>query len=349
MSQPGTPSRIVLASLWLLVGAAMLAVPIWVGWTRWPVLLNGHPALLATTIGTAMIGVVAVAWALASLIRGGRFDEFGDPDHPQHRTKTQLQRRARWRISLAVPTLLICLVLVAVTAWSRPFAASAEAVAAARTSDTVRIADRLTWFEMTGIRKDQNGQEIKPTVGLVFSPGARVDSRAYARLLTPLARAGYLVIILKEPFGIALADPGHATRAIEVHPKVRYWAVGGHSLGGTAAAAFADAHPQVKGLVLYASYPAGKLARTDLKVTSISGTADQLATPADIADSKANLPAGTKFVPIRGAVHAYFGDYGEQPGDGTPSIERAAAQAQIAKTTQALMASLVPPPPKKKK
>lgn len=326
----------------------MLAAPIWVGWTRWRVVLNGHPALLATVIGVGLLGLVAVAWALASLIRGERFDRDGDPDHPQHRSRTQLRRRARWRIVLAVPALLICLVLAGVTAWSRPFAATADAVALMQTSDTVRISDRLTWFEMAANRKDKNGAEIKPTAGLIFSPGARVDSRAYARLLAPIARAGYLVIVLKEPFGIALADGNHPQRVIDAHPELKYWAVGGHSLGGTAAAAFADSHRQVKGLVLYASYPAKKLSRTDLKVVSISGDQDGLATPAEVEASKANLPAKTQFVIIKGAVHAYFGDYGEQPGDGTPSADRTAAQAQITKSTQALVASLVPPPTKKK-
>ena len=55
---------------------------------------------------------------------------------------------------------------------------------------------------------------------------------------------------------------------------------------------------------------------------------------------------------IDGAVHSWFGDYGDQPGDGTPTGDRAAAQAKMVEATQALLASLTPPPPpppKKKK
>ena len=50
---------------------------------------------------------------------------------------------------------------------------------------------------------------------------------------------------------------------------------------------------------------------------------------------------------IEGAIHAFFGDYGEQPGDGVATIDRGEAQTQIAQNTRALLASL-PPPPKKR-
>jgi hypothetical protein len=54
-------------------------------------------------------------------------------------------------------------------------------------------------------------------------------------------------------------------------------------------------------------------------------------------------------VVINGAAHSSFGDYGDQPGDGTATIERSAAQAEIIKTTLALMAAVAPPPPREKK
>ena len=50
MSQPGALSRTILAVLWLLLGIAMVAVPIWLGWTRWPAILSGHPAMLVATM-----------------------------------------------------------------------------------------------------------------------------------------------------------------------------------------------------------------------------------------------------------------------------------------------------------
>jgi len=344
MAQPGTLSRVVLAVVWLVLGCVMITVPAWLGWTRWRVILSGHPAMLATAILCGLAGVIAVAWAVATLIVGDPQDREGDGTHA--RTPGQLRRRAGRRVALAIPALVISLLTVTLLWYARPLAASPNAVAALRSTPDVRFADRLTWYELVPVRENRTGGAIKPTVGLVFYPGARVDARAYAALLRPLARAGYLVVVLKEPFGFALAAPRQAGSPIEVHPEIRHWAVGGHSLGGTAAAEYAGTAGKVKGLLLWACYPAGPILRTDLKVASVFGTADALATPAEIAASRPHLPRGTTFVPVRGAVHAFFGDYGEQPDDGTPTVARAAAQAQILAASVRLLASL-PPPPRK--
>jgi pimeloyl-ACP methyl ester carboxylesterase len=180
-------------------------------------------------------------------------------------------------------------------------------------------------------------------------PGARVDSRAYAHILRPLAEAGYLVAVLKEPFGLAVLDPNHGKKVLDLHPEISHWVVGGHSLGGTVAASLADDDERVEGLLFLASYPADPIIRNDLKVASVSGTADGLATPADIEAARAKLPPDTAFVVIDGAVHSSFGDYGEQPGDGIPTIDRTAAQAEIDRAALALLLAVAPPPAKKKK
>jgi hypothetical protein len=338
----------VLALVWLPVGSAMIAVPAWLAVTRWEVLLTGHPALPATAVACALLGATAVIWAAASLVIGGRVDAEGDnPDRPQPRTLAQRRRRARVRIAFAVPALAFGLLLTSWLVYARPLAAAPEAVAVLRGGPTLRVNERITWFELVPDRRTRAGDPIPPTTGLVFVPGARIDPRAYARVLRPVAAAGYLVIVLKEPFGFALPTSQHPARVMALHPEIRYWAVGGHSLGGVLAAGFADRDEQVDGLLLYASYPATAVTRTGLKVTSISGDADTLATPEDIAAAKAKLPKATRYQVVKGAVHAYFGDYGEQPGDGTPTIDRETAQAQIAKGTTALLASLRPPPRKR--
>jgi len=349
MSQPGAPSRTILAILWLLLGLAMIGVPVWLGWTGWPAILSGHPAMLVATILCGLLGIVALAWSVGTLIIGGRLDREGDPERPAQRTPEQLLRRARRRIILAIPALLICLLLVVSLAYARPLVATSVATDALFSSASVRISERLTWYEMAPVREDKSGKAIKPTTGLVFIPGARVDARAYAHLLRPLAQAGYLVAVLKEPFGFSVIDADHAETVLGVHPDIRYWAVGGHSLGGVSAAGIADADEQVDGLVLYGSYPASQMVRTDLKVLSVSGSADGLSTPADIEAAKHYLPATTTYLVIDGAAHSWFGDYGAQPGDGIPTGDRAAAQTVIIRATQALLASLTPPPPPKKK
>jgi pimeloyl-ACP methyl ester carboxylesterase len=348
MRQPGALSRTVLALIWLLLGLAMIAVPIWLGWTRWPAILNGHPAMLFAGIACGLLGFIAVAWSIATLAIGGRLDREGDPEHPARRTSQQVLRRARRRIILAVPFLVMSFLLVIVLAYARPFVATPAAAAALRSENDVRLSDRLGWYELIPVHQDSAGEDIKPTTGFVFVPGARIDSRAYAPVLRPLAEAGYLVAVLKEPFGFAVLDRDHGKRVLDLHPEISHWVVGGHSLGGTVVASLADQYELVEGLVLFASYPADPIIRNDLKIVSISGTADGFTTPQDIEASKAELPPGTDFVVINGAVHSSFGDYGAQPGDGTPTIDPSAAHTEISQATLALLAAVAPPPPPEK-
>jgi dienelactone hydrolase len=170
----------------------------------------------------------------------------------------------------------------------------------------------------------------KATTGLVFYPGAKVDAHAYEDLLQPLADAGHLVVILKPPLGVSLLDTNQARAAMDRHPEIDSWAVGGHSLGGVSASSFAAANHDVSGLLLFASYPAENMADAQgLPVLSISGSNDGLSTPNKIAASKSLLPPTTTYAIVVGGVHAFFGDYGEQPGDGEPGISRNEAQQQI--------------------
>ncbi len=344
MRQPGALSRTVLALVWLGVGAAMVVVTAWIGWTRGGVLLDGHPAAVVLGLATALLGFVALAWAVATLAIGDRQDREGDPDHPARRTPAQLRRRSRVRVLLAVPLLVLALLSVVLLGYSRPFGAQPSALAAMRSENGVRVVDRVTWYELVPSTEDARGTAVRPTTGLVFLPGARVDPRAYAPELRRVAEAGYLVVVLKEPFGFSIFDSGHAGTILENHPEVTHWAVGGHSLGGTVAASFADGDRRVEGLLLLASYPAGRLERADLEVTSVSGEQDGLATPADIERSKADLPAGTSYVVIPGAAHASFADYGLQPHDGTATADPAAVQDQVVAAAVALLAAITPEP-----
>ena len=348
MAKTGDRSRRVLAVIWLLVGAAMVGVPVWLGWTRWQPILVGHPLVLALAIACGLMGFVALAWAVASLVLGDRSDDDTTGPHAERRRAA----RANRRVALAVPALFGCVLLVLALMWSRPLPATEVAVAAMHSGDDIRVSDRLTWYEMASTARNKAGEVVRPTTGLVFVPGSRVDPRAYAHVLRPLAKAGYLVTVLKEPFGSSIVDPNHPRRVIAAHPEITRWVLAGHSLGGVTAAAFADDHPvvdgaPVAGLVLWASYPAGAIKRTDLVVTSISADRDGLTTPAEIEQAKKSLPPRTTHVVVPGAAHSTFGDYGLQPDDGTATADRAAAQAEITKATRAVLAAVTPKPKKK--
>jgi pimeloyl-ACP methyl ester carboxylesterase len=223
--------------------------------------------------------------------------------------------------------------------WLRPFAAVEPALAAMASDDRVTVTESATQIVMSPVGTASD-------TAVFFQPGAKVEARAYAAVLRPLAQAGHLVVIPKQPLSIAFLAIGAFGAAQEAHPEVGSWIVGGHSLGGTVASMEADEHDQdargpARGLLLYASYPASDISQTlTTSVLSILATNDLLATPADIAASQAKLPKGAQFSAIEGAVHAFFGDYGPQPGDGVPTISQDAARQQISSDSVTFAASV---------
>ncbi|MBA8794654.1 hypothetical protein FHX74_002273 [Friedmanniella endophytica] len=328
-TRPERRSSGALAAVWLVASLALVAVPAWVGLTRPDPMLNGHPVTLVIGFALLVTGVVGAICAVVVLVDRLRRRRGGD--NPPRR---------RWRTAVSVPVLVLLLATTGFLGWSRPFAADPVALQALDTTTTVRVVQRLTSYTLFPTRETRTGAAIPPTTGLVFYPGARVDARAYAALLRPLAEAGYVVVVVKEPFGIGLLDPGAARRIPALYPEVTRWVVGGHSLGGIPAATVADDDRTFTGLVLYASEPAGTLTRTDLRVLSVSGSKDGLETPDRIAAARDRLPADATAVVVQGGVHAFFGDYGNQPGDGVPTVSRERAQQQIAAATQKFLAAL---------
>jgi dienelactone hydrolase len=234
-----------------------------------------------------------------------------------------------WQLVRGIAGRLTVLGFVAALMWLSPFPRQTD-------RETTVPANGPTATVPAGASATEDSTSITlapagvATTGLVFYPGARVDAHAYQDLLQPLADSGHLVIILKEPLGVSLLDTNQARAAMDRHPEIGSWAVGGHSLGGVSASSFAASNHDVAGLLLFASYPAESMADAqDLPVLSISGSNDGLSTPGKIAASRALLPPTTTYATVVGGVHAYFGDYGEQPGDGEPGISRNEAQQQI--------------------
>jgi hypothetical protein len=182
-----------------------------------------------------------------------------------------------------------------------------------------------------------------PTTGFIIYPGGRVNPAAYAPQAHAIAAQGYLVVIVPMPLNLAVFGSERASSVIQDFPEINAWTIGGHSLGGSMAALYADKHvDQIKGLVLWASYPAksNDLSNSTIRVVSIYGSQDGLATPAKIEASRPLLPADTTWVQITGGNHAQFGWYGAQPGDHPATISREDQQAQIIQATLDLLRSI---------
>lgn len=162
-------------------------------------------------------------------------------------------------------------------------------------------------------------------VGLILYPGARIPPEAYAPLARRIARRGYMVVVPEMPVGLAVLGSGIAEDIIDAHQEVDRWVIGGHSLGGAMAVTFIDRHPGVvRGLLLWAAYPAASVNITDedIFVTAIAGTADGLVSFREVSDARERLPLFYEIVPIEGGNHAGFGAYGEQKGDGEATMDR---------------------------
>ena len=173
--------------------------------------------------------------------------------------------------------------------------------------------------------------DVQPDTGLILYPGGKVLPGAYAPMALSVAEEGYYAAIVYAPLNLAFFNVNAAQAVIDAHPEIEHWVVGGHSLGGVAAALFSQSNTSVEGLVLMASYPAndGLSSREDLDAVSIYGTQDGLANVTTIQDSKNLLPASAEFVAIEGGNHGQFGYYGDQSGDNPATISRDDQQSQV--------------------
>lgn len=229
---------------------------------------------------------------------------------------------------------LLLLVTAAFVIWgSTPSAPMPAALAALNSDDQVRVSHPHGWlvFDPANASTD---------TGFIFYPGGHVDYRAYAPEARAIAAQGFRVVIVPMPLSLAVFGINSAAEVIKAFPEIKHWDLGGHSLGGSMAAAYVYDHPgAVEGLILWASYPAdnNSLAGRHLRAISIYGSRDGGVAAIDASHSL--LPAGTQWVRIEGANHGQFGDYGLQPGDGAATIGRAEQQQQVVAATVSLLKS----------
>lgn len=159
------------------------------------------------------------------------------------------------------------------------------------------------------------------TKGFIFYPGGKVECTAYIPLMQACAEQGILCVLVEMPFNLAVFDVNAADHIQEQYPQIENWYIGGHSLGGSMAAAYlVDNAEDYEGLILLGSYSATDLSDADLDVLLIFGSEDEVMNHEKYDENKSNLPNTITEIVIDGGCHAYFGMYGAQDGDGTPAI-----------------------------
>jgi hypothetical protein len=243
--------------------------------------------------------------------------------------------RRRNKIIIGV-LLAVIIVLVGFVVWAEtPPSPMPEAYDALKSDSSVTVSVS-NWLVFSPASSNVS-------TGFIIYPGGRVDFRSYAPAAHTIAAEGYLVVIPLMPLNLAVFGEGTANDVIGHYPNISFWAIGGHSLGGTMAAQFAFENPsKIKGLVLWAAYPASgtDLSKSNLLVTTIHGSNDGLVSTVQIDDSLKLLPPSTLRVEIAGGNHAQFGWYGDQAGDNAATITRVAQQNLTVNATVQLLEKL---------
>lgn len=233
---------------------------------------------------------------------------------------------------------LVAIATIGFIIWAQtPSKPGAAALVALQSGSLVQVIDHGKYIAF-----EPAGQE--PTTGFLFYPGGHVDFRAYSPILRRIAERGYLVVLLRVNLNLAFLDIEAGAPALRQFSSITTWVAGGHSLGGVASAYFAYNHPEIKGIVFWASYPADdRLKNSNIKMLSIYGTEDGgLDQGAKIEQYKAFQPLDTEFVVIQGGNHGQFGDYGSQPGDNPAMITAESQWQQTTDATVQFLASFAP-------
>lgn len=229
---------------------------------------------------------------------------------------------------------LVCLCLTILPACGGSYPPDDAALAALESSATVEVTEG-EWISFLPA-------DPAPGLGFVFYPGGKVEPEAYAPPVRRVAEAGIPAFILSVPLDLAIFGVERGQDVLDAHPEIDRWVVGGHSLGGVAAAAFAHDHEEIAGLALWASYPQDKddLSGWGGAAASVYGSQDCVAEPDEVLATAPLLPPDTRWVEIEGGNHAQFGSYGPQDGDCDASIPPDEQHAEAAEAVLGVFEAL---------
>lgn len=243
-----------------------------------------------------------------------------------------------WNLKRRIAAALLVLVVVifGIGSWYLSDYSHADIVARGAMADEDGTADGVTVRRLSD--KAVAFVPENPVAGFVFYPGGKVEPAAYAPLLTQCAREGVLCVLIEPLFNLSVLSPNDADGIQEQFPQVKTWIIGGHSLGGVTASQYLSHHASsFDYLVLLAAYPSSDLSEFPGEVLSVIGTYDEVIDRNDYENAETQLPNNAREYEIEGGNHAYFGNYGEQAGDGKATITREEQQRQTAALIRSLL------------
>lgn len=220
------------------------------------------------------------------------------------------------KIMLVVLLSLITLTIIAFLVFaSFHYEADEVALAILEEGEEIEVIDNMTILSPT---EESN-------TGIIFYPGAKVDSEAYLPLLDQLREEGITTVLIDMPLRFAFFNIDAADDVYEQVPDVENWYIMGHSLGGAMASVYAeDNQEDLQGLIVLGAYVYGEYPTQDS--LTIYGTFN--------AELEDNIDYTDNIVVIEGGNHAQFGNYGAQSGDPDATIT---AEEQQAITVDAIV------------
>lgn len=224
---------------------------------------------------------------------------------------------------------LFGIVLIGFCTWGIQWATYArpplpEAVDALQSDDLV-VVTNTPWLTFTP-------QQDSLETGFIFYPGGRIDPRGYSNLMRAISEKGYLIVVPTMPINMAIFNSNIADEIIAAHSEIVHWVIGGHSVGGTAAALYTFAHPnQIAGLAIWSSYPADNsdISALDIPAILMYGGNETGVTDESVDARRHLLPPDTRYIKIEGGDHHQFGTYLLTTEENLATISREAQHKQI--------------------
>ena len=164
---------------------------------------------------------------------------------------------------------------------------------------------------------------------LIFYPGAKVETLAYAPLMTSIAEQGVDCFLADMPFRMAIFDGSIAEKFQNAY-AYKTWAAAGHSMGGLMISSYAADHADcIDCLILLAAYP-NEMIPDSMEMLSIYGSKDGCLNRDVYETSREYWPATASEYVLPGGNHANYGNYGIQDGDMEAEISREEQQTLTA-------------------
>ncbi len=192
-------------------------------------------------------------------------------------------------------------------------------------SHAIAVDQYLKSSDEVTINEDKNGyffDGFGTEDLIIFYPGAKVDTKAYAPLMYLLAKKGIDVYLVNMPFHFAIFGINKAEYVINNYSYKNYYGAG-HSLGGAMISSYIRKnHDLFKGLIFLAAYTTKDLSNTNLDVLSIYGSLDGVLNMENVEKSRSLIPNNYIEYVIEGGNHANFASYGNQKGDNESLISK---------------------------